>query len=119
MKVLLIGCGKMGGAMLRQWVGNDGNNFTVADPGVLELPEGVKHVSKATELAVAEFDVVLIAIKPQLIAAVLPDYAFSLKPKGCFVSIAAGCSIDTIAKIVGDAKFGRDGRTRGVWALRK
>jgi pyrroline-5-carboxylate reductase len=102
MKVLLIGCGKMGGAMLRQWVGNDGNNFTIADPGVLELPEGVKHVSKATELAVAEFDVVLIAIKPQMIAAVLPDYAFSLKPKGCFVSIAAGCSIDTIAKIVGE-----------------
>lgn len=102
MKVLLIGCGKMGGAMLRQWGCNDSNHFTVADPAVLELPRGVRHVSKATELAVAGFDIMIIAIKPQMIAAVLPDYTFSLKPKGCFVSIAAGCSIDTIAKIVGE-----------------
>lgn len=102
MKVLLIGCGKMGGTMLRQWGGNDGNHFTLADPAVSELPEGVRHVSKATELTAAEFDVVLIAIKPQMIATVLIDDAFLLKPKGCFVSIAAGCSIDTIAKIVGE-----------------
>ncbi len=102
MKVLLIGCGKMGGAMLRQWVSNDGNHFTVADPAVSLLPKGVRHVSKATELMAAEFDVVLIAIKPQMIAAVLKDYTFSVKPNGCFVSIAAGCSIDTIAKIAGE-----------------
>jgi pyrroline-5-carboxylate reductase len=102
MNILLIGCGKMGGAMLRQWVGNDGNRFTVADPAISDLPEGVRHVSKATELTVAEFDVVLIAIKPQMIAAILPDYAHSLKPDGCFVSIAAGCSIGTIAGIVSE-----------------
>jgi pyrroline-5-carboxylate reductase len=102
MNILLIGCGKMGGAMLHQWAGNDGNRFTVADPVASDLPKGVKHVSKATELMAAEFDVVLIAIKPQMIAAVLPDYAHSLKPDGCFVSIAAGCRIDTITGIVGD-----------------
>jgi len=33
---------------------------------------------------------------------VLPEYAFSLKPQGCFVSIAAGYSIDQIAGIVGE-----------------
>jgi pyrroline-5-carboxylate reductase len=33
---------------------------------------------------------------------VLPEYAFSLKPQGCFVSIAVGCSIDQIAGIVGE-----------------
>ena len=32
----------------------------------------------------------------------LPEYAFSLKPQGCFVSIAVGCSIDQIAGIVGE-----------------
>jgi pyrroline-5-carboxylate reductase len=102
MNILLIGCGKMGGAMLRQWASNDDNHFTVADPAALGLPEGVKHVSKATELAAAEFDVVLIAIKPQMIATVLPDFAFLLKPKGCFVSFAAACSIETIVGIVGE-----------------
>jgi pyrroline-5-carboxylate reductase len=88
--------------MLGQWIGNAGNRFTVADPAVSDLPAGVRHVSKATELTTAEFDVVLIAIKPQMIAAILPDYAFSLKSERCFVSIAAGCSIGTIAGIVGE-----------------
>ena len=32
MNILLIGCGKMGGAMLRQWATNEANKFTVADP---------------------------------------------------------------------------------------
>jgi pyrroline-5-carboxylate reductase len=102
MNILLIGCGKMGGAMLRQWASNDDNRFTVADPAASDFPEGVAHVSKATSLPPAAFDVVLIAIKPQMIATVLPDYAFALKSDGCFVSIAAGCSIDTIAGIVGE-----------------
>ncbi|MGJ8544858.1 MAG: pyrroline-5-carboxylate reductase family protein [Sulfitobacter sp.] len=103
MKILLIGCGKMGGAMLRQWADHDGNQFTVADPAVTDLPAGVVHVTKATSLPAAEFDVVIIAIKPQMIAQLLPDYIPALKPGGCFVSIAAGCSIATLAEIVGEA----------------
>ena len=102
MNILLIGCGKMGGAMLRQWAEVPDNTFTVADPAATALPDGVRHVTKTTELEAAEFDVVIIAIKPQMIAGVLPDYAFALKPEGCFVSIAAGCSIASIAKLVGD-----------------
>ena len=102
MNVLLIGCGKMGGAMLRQWAATPDNSFTVADPVAPELPAGVRHVSKTTDLEPAAHDVVIIAIKPQMIADVLPDYVFALKPEGCFVSIAAGCSIASIAKVVGD-----------------
>ena len=107
MKVLLIGCGKMGGAMLRQWADTDAYHITVADPAATDLPDGVTHVSKATDLPVGFFDVVLIAIKPQMIADVLPDYAPALKSGGCFVSIAAGCSVATIAKVVGDAAIVR------------
>jgi pyrroline-5-carboxylate reductase len=103
MKILLIGCGKMGGAMLRQWVKHDGNQFTVADPAVTDLPEGVSLVTQATSLPQAEFDVIVIAIKPQMIADLLPDYIPALKPGGCFVSIAAGCSIETLSNIVGDS----------------
>lgn len=107
MKILLIGCGKMGGAMLRQWADTDDYHITVADPAATDLPDGVKHVSKATDLPVDFFDVVLIAIKPQMIADVLPDYAPALKSGGCFVSIAAGCSVATIAGVVGDAAIVR------------
>lgn len=97
----------MGGAMLRQWVNHDGNQFTVADPAAIDLPKGVTHVTKATSLPTAEFDVIVIAIKPQMIADLLPDYSAALKPGGCFVSIAAGCSVATLAGIVGEAAIMR------------
>lgn len=103
MKLLLVGCGKMGGAMLRQWAGIDGTEITVADPAAGDLPAGVAHVTCAAEVPMGAFDIVLIAIKPQVIADILPSYAPALKSGGCFVSIAAGCSVASIAKVVGDA----------------
>jgi pyrroline-5-carboxylate reductase len=103
MNILLIGCGKMGGAMLRQWIKQEGNQFTVADPGATDLPGGVTHVTKTTDLPSCAFDVIVIAIKPQMIADLLPEYAHALKPGGCFVSIAAGFGIEKLTDIVGDA----------------
>ncbi|WP_417699306.1 pyrroline-5-carboxylate reductase [Pseudophaeobacter sp.] len=103
MKILLIGCGKMGGAMLRQWVRRDEHEFTVADPAATDLPEGVHHVTKTTDLPSGAFDVVVIAIKPQMIKDLLPAYTHALKPGGCFVSIAAGYSLDSLAEITGEA----------------
>jgi pyrroline-5-carboxylate reductase len=103
MKILLIGCGKMGGAMLRQWAGIDSYDLTVADPAATDLPNDVAHVLSPNDLPAGVFDVVLIAIKPQMIADILPAYAPALKSGGCFVSIAAGCSVASIAKVVGDA----------------
>ncbi len=102
MNVLLIGCGKMGGAMLRRWVRHDDVRFTVADPAAHDLPQGVTHVSDASELSARAFDVVIIAIKPQMIAEVLPDYVHALAEGGCYVSIAAGASLATIGAVVGD-----------------
>lgn len=107
MNILLIGCGKMGGAMLRQWVRHNGNSFTVADPGATDLPDSVTHVTKAADVPADAFDVVLIAIKPQMIADVLPDYTHALRAGGCYVSIAAGCSVASIAKVAGDAAIVR------------
>jgi pyrroline-5-carboxylate reductase len=99
--ILLIGCGKMGGAMLRQWRQNPLNKFTVSDPVATDLGDDVTLVTKPEQLGRAAFDVIVIAVKPQLIADVLPDYSGALKPGGCFVSIAAGCSIATLEGIVG------------------
>lgn len=107
MNILLIGCGKMGGAMLRQWVRHDNHTFTVADPAATDLPDGVNHVSKATDLPSGTFDVVLIAIKPQMIAEVMPDYIHALKNDGAYVSIAAGASVASIGKVVGDVPIVR------------
>lgn len=103
MNILLIGCGKMGGAMLQRWVGDGTHRFTVADPAATNLPDGVDHVSKATSVPPNAFDIILIAIKPQMIADVLPDYLHALKDGGVVVSIAAGTSVASISKIVGEA----------------
>lgn len=103
MNILLLGCGKMGGAMLRQWARYDDHSFTVADPAAADLPDGVAHVSKATDVPAQAFDIVIIAIKPQLIETVLADYAPALKDGGVFVSVAAGASVASIARVVGDA----------------
>ena len=107
MNILLIGCGKMGGAMLRQWKHHGGHRFTVADPAATDLPQGVTHVTQAADLPSGAFDVVLIAIKPQMIADVLPDYVHALKDGGTFVSIAAGASVASLEKVVGDAAIVR------------
>jgi pyrroline-5-carboxylate reductase len=93
--------------MLRQWTRHGDHSFTVADPAANDVPEGVAHVSKATSLPPREFDVILIAIKPQMIADVLPEYTHALKEGGIFVSIAAGTSIDSITKVVGDVAIVR------------
>ena len=91
----------MGEAMQLQWLDNITYQFTIASPTATDLPAGRKHVTKATQLNPAEFDIVLIAIKPQLISDILPAYAFPLKLQGCFVSIGASCSICKIAGVVG------------------
>ena len=102
MNILLIGCGKMGGAMLREWVGNAANRFTVATPTGRTLPEGVVHVTGAEALPDAAFDLILIAVKPQMIADVLLAYVGKRAPGGCFVSIAAGTSLASLGAIAGD-----------------
>ncbi len=42
-KLLIIGCGNMGGAMLAGWLaaGEDPARFAVLDPALPEAPEGV------------------------------------------------------------------------------
>lgn len=103
MNILLIGCGKMGGAMLGRWAAHGAHRFTVADPAATDLPEGVAHVTKATSLAPGAFDAILIAVKPQMIADVVPDYAPALAPGGVFVSIAAGTSVASLERALGPA----------------
>ncbi|MEO1711648.1 MAG: hypothetical protein AAFR70_15445, partial [Pseudomonadota bacterium] len=41
--LLLVGCGKMGGAMLAGWLaaGEAPGRFAILDPGLPEAPEGV------------------------------------------------------------------------------
>jgi len=103
MDVLLIGCGKMGGAMLRRWLERTEHNFTIVDPVADETPDNAELLRSEGELGDRSFDMVIVAIKPQMVDTVLPDYAKHLNKDGCAVSIAAGCSMARISKLLGDA----------------
>jgi len=106
--VLLVGCGKMGGALLRGWLqkGLLLENVLVIEPSGKVLSEGcddVAVVSSVDDLADGyRPDVIVLAVKPQMFPDVLPCYShFS---DAVFLSIAAGPSLAKMANLLGDDK---------------
>lgn len=104
-RVLLVGGGNMGVAMARGWVSGllSPAELTVVDPkpGVpleklIEL--GVRHSSTVPAEA---FDVVLIAVKPQIMPEVLPSLAPAMGSKTLIVTVAAGKTIAAIEDALG------------------
>lgn len=108
-RLLLVGCGKMGGAMLAGWIdqGTPPANITViepdADTGVaLEDRFGVNVLADAGALGPDPFDVVLFAVKPQVIDAVVPAFKALARPDTVFLSIAAGKPIAAFEALLGE-----------------
>ena len=95
-KLLLVGCGKMGSALLGGWLGRDvkPDAVTVIEPfdtGSLGQKYGVTVFKEFAELEDTYHpDVVAFAVKPQGMAAIVPDYARFARPTTVFLSIAAG-----------------------------
>jgi pyrroline-5-carboxylate reductase len=101
-EILLIGFGNMGQALVRGWLakGRAAGSIQVVDP----VPTSR---SVATSLGVAAHadtlaaskraDVVVLAVKPNQLAAVLPGCARAAAPRAVFLSIAAGKTIAQIA----------------------
>lgn len=106
--MLIIGCGNMGGAMLRGWIaaGRSPSLFTVIDPAAQDLPEGVRHVSSADALDEV-FDTVLIGIKPQMLDSLAPDIRQRIAPGALVISILAGTMKPTLASLFPDTRIVR------------
>nr|WP_321456188.1 pyrroline-5-carboxylate reductase [uncultured Cohaesibacter sp.] len=107
LSLVLVGAGKMGGAMLTGWLGMDldAKNVTVIDPG---QPEDMKALSEKTGFklvtspeGVDQPDILVIAIKPQMMGKVLPGLVGLVGPKTVIVSIAAGTPIATFQSYLG------------------
>ena len=98
----MIGCGKMGSALLVHWMAG-GETFTVADPAIDAVAGGARLVRDSSAIASEKFDLVIVAIKPQMVDEVLPDYASLLADGGYVLSIAAGCSIARLSRLMGGA----------------
>jgi len=106
--LLLVGCGKMGGAMLSGWLdqGTDPASVVVVEPAAaLRTPlgaRGVTAVASAGEIPAWFWpDCVILAVKPQQMAAVTGDFTRFVGPETQFLSIAAGTTIGFFEGVLG------------------
>jgi pyrroline-5-carboxylate reductase len=99
--ILLVGCGKMGGAMFAGWRAA-GRDVAVVEPNLANHPSGAAlAVAEAADLpdSLAP-EAVVLAVKPQEAANTLPHYA-RFAEASVFVSIMAGKSIAGINALLG------------------
>jgi len=101
----LIGAGKMGGALLRGWLAGGLNpaSVTLIDPEpdaeILALASK-KHLNlNPGTVAASEF--VVIAVKPQVMGAILPQFGDLARSGATFISVAAGQTIADIERALG------------------
>jgi pyrroline-5-carboxylate reductase len=100
--LVLLGCGKMGSAMLEGWLKNGlpASSVWVNDPFPSDwLKASGVHLNTDLPSAPA---IVLIAVKPQMMADALPTLAAMGNGATLFVSVAAGVSIPTYEEILGE-----------------
>ncbi|GGE19105.1 pyrroline-5-carboxylate reductase [Aureimonas endophytica] len=111
-RLLLVGGGNMGGAMARGWLdaGLPQGALHLLDPrpgpAMRDLVEAGR-LTHSTGVPSATFDVVLLAVKPQMMAEVLPGLRPVLKPGSLVISVAAGTTTATIAEGLGAAAIVR------------
>ena len=99
--IVLLGCGKMGSAMLQGWLdrGLDPGAVRVRDPNPSEWLRGLgMHLDAPDPEAPA---IVLVAVKPQMMDDALPGVAPHGGGGTIFVSIAAGTSIARLEGALG------------------
>lgn len=98
-RLLLVGCGKMGGALLQGWLAGgtraqdvvvvepsgDGGRFGQSPPRFVDSADAVPDDFAP--------DIVILAVKPQMMDEVVPAYARFVRPDTVFLSIAAGKTI--------------------------
>jgi len=111
--VLIVGCGKMGGALLRGWLGRgvSARQIAAVDPAFATGVAGFEDIAAASVALLGAPDqlppdfrpaLVLLAVKPQFMDAALPGYRRLVSPDTVFLSIAAGKSLAYFHSVLGD-----------------
>ncbi|MGB8276249.1 MAG: pyrroline-5-carboxylate reductase [Alphaproteobacteria bacterium] len=106
--VLLVGCGKMGGALMKGWrARNLGLSVTAVEPDAalrraIESEFGAHAVASPDEIAKSlSPSAVVLAVKPQTMEQVAPAYRPYAASGAVVVSIAAGRTIASLARLLG------------------
>jgi len=99
--LMLLGCGKMGSAMLEGWLarGLPPASVWVRDPNPSDWlkSQGVNLNGETPETPA----IVLVAVKPQMMGDAVPQLAAMGNGETLFVSVAAGTTIATFEKMLG------------------
>ncbi len=103
LKIALIGCGKMGSALLRGWLDNNIDaDFRVIEPHDIPF-NNIDHFRDTAEgskdLAIA--DIIILAVKPQIMAEICNNVQKHLSKETLILSIAAGQSISSFETYFG------------------
>ena len=100
-KVLLVGCGHMGTALVKSWLNLNSYSFTVVDPFNFKKLKNkfnnkkIDILNKAPiQKEINKFDIIIFAVKPQIADRVLSEYKdFEFKKNSIIGSIIAGKKI--------------------------
>jgi pyrroline-5-carboxylate reductase len=106
--LVLVGAGKMGGALLTGWLdqGLEPAGVFLRDPTPpAEIAQLVAEKGLRLNLPLDEMDaaprIVVLAVKPQIMDAVLPDLRPLVRPGILFLSIAAGVDLERLDELLG------------------
>ena len=107
--VVLVGCGNMGFAMLRGWI--DGALIAPQQLHVVEPSQPLRDKAAATGALVCGStedlptdlapDLVIFAVKPQIMDQVVPQYGSFVGTETTFLSVAAGTTTATMTALLG------------------
>jgi pyrroline-5-carboxylate reductase len=111
--IVLVGAGNMGGAMLSGWLksGVAGSSILVLDPSPSDSMKerlaaaGISHAGTAPDGVKAS--ILFLAVKPQIMEAVLPGLVSLVGPQTVVVSVAAGKTLKFLSGHLGEAAMVR------------
>ena len=106
--LVLVGAGKMGGAMLHGWLkkGMNPKSVAIVDPHIgseafsMLIEYSITHYKDAGDIS-EPADVVMLAVKPQQMGEALPALKRAVGPSTLVVSIAAGITAAQIERWLG------------------
>ncbi|WP_083775290.1 pyrroline-5-carboxylate reductase [Candidatus Puniceispirillum marinum] len=105
--IVLIGCGKMGGAMLEGWIADTelDAHFSIIEPFQDHLGWTTKHAhialfescAAAESASIPPATIIVLAVKPQMMDAAIGHFAPMIDGDTAFLSIAAGITTAWLA----------------------
>ena len=104
-KILLIGCGHMGSAMLDAWIHKKNNKFIIIDPKNfkkinIKYKKRVNAYKSINDIQImTKFDIIIFAVKPQSIINIMKSISLNkFNSSAVFISIIAGKKISFFEK---------------------